>query len=41
MQKIQIEVRSPEHSQWPLVVYVNGKAVKIIHSSGLVEDVPV
>ena len=34
-----VEVRSPPDAKWPLVVYLNGLAVKVIHESGVVQDV--
>ena len=34
-----VEVRSPPSAKWPLVVYLDGMAVKIIHETGVVQDV--
>lgn len=34
-----VEVRSAPDSKWPLVVYLNGLAVKVIHQTGVVQDV--
>lgn len=39
--KSKIEVRSPPNAKWPLVVYLNGLAVKVIHETGIVEDVDI
>lgn len=34
-----IEVRSASDAKWPLVVYLDGFAVKIIFENGIVRDV--